>query len=193
MTQVFLYGNNQFRTDGFGEILWIDIVNSEHFDGFGNLTDHLQEAEWIKALWDHYQLGPEVPMPTPQSIYDLRVWLRHVAHGLHTENTLSPQDFLQLNQLLTYPVTRQVELTAAGEPEIHFKSTRSGWEWLQAEAAYSLAQMLGPKQTRRIKICPNTGCNWLFFDKTKGNNRKWCNDMTCGNRDKVRRFRSKRK
>ncbi len=47
----------QFLIDGFGNILWLDIVNSEHYDGFGNLTDHLENAEWVLTLLEHYQFA----------------------------------------------------------------------------------------------------------------------------------------
>lgn len=48
---------DQFFNDGFGNVLWLDIVNSEHYDGFGNLTDHLQDVDWVRTLLDHYQFA----------------------------------------------------------------------------------------------------------------------------------------
>ena len=45
----------------------------------------------------------------------------------------------------------------------------------------------------RLKICPNHGCRWVFYDETRGNTRRWCDDRSCGNRDKVRRLRERRR
>jgi predicted RNA-binding Zn ribbon-like protein len=53
--------------------------------------------------------------------------------------------------------------------------------------------MLTPPEPRRLKICPNRGCRWVFYDRTKGKTRVWCNDRTCGNRERVRRARAAHK
>ena len=37
----------------------------------------------------------------------------------------------------------------------------------------------------RIRSCPR--CGWLFFDRSKGGRRKWCDMKACGNREKVAR------
>ncbi len=37
----------------------------------------------------------------------------------------------------------------------------------------------------RIRACPR--CGWLFFDRSKGGRRKWCDMKACGNREKVTR------
>jgi predicted RNA-binding Zn ribbon-like protein len=41
----------------------------------------------------------------------------------------------------------------------------------------------------RIRSCAATTCAWLFLDTTKNRTRRWCDMKTCGNREKVRRFR----
>ncbi|MDQ3879483.1 MAG: CGNR zinc finger domain-containing protein [Chloroflexota bacterium] len=46
---------------------------------------------------------------------------------------------------------------------------------------------------RRVKRCPNHGCLWLFHDGSKNLSRRWCAMEDCGARDKVRRFRAKRR
>lgn len=45
-------------------------------------------------------------------------------------------------------------------------------------------------QMKRIKKCANEACIALFIDHS--GRRKWCSMQECGNRDKVRRFLSKR-
>jgi predicted RNA-binding Zn ribbon-like protein len=67
---------------------------------------------------------------------------------------------------------------------------RPGWRWALAEVAASAGAMLAAAPGR-IKVCANPGCRWAFHDRTRGNRRRWCNDLTCGNRDKVRRFRAR--
>ncbi len=184
----------QFIKDGFGNILWLDIINSEHYDGFGSLTDHLEDDAWLQTLLEHYQFADIPKESLRRELVGLRTWLRRVAQTLDRNDVLTDEDIAILNSYLAEPGIRSVRCVPGNEEyALAFQPTQPGWRWVQAEAAYSLAEMLNPKQQKRIKICPNPGCNWVFFDQTKGNSRRWCNDLTCGNRDKVRRFRARQK
>ncbi len=183
----------QFIKDGFGSILWLDVVNSEHYDGFGNLTDHLADAAWLQTLLEHYQFTG-VPLETlRQELTAVRPHFRRIAQTLNQNRPLTDEEIAILNEYLAEPGSRALRRTAVEEYVIEYQPVQSGWRWVLAETAASLARMLNPKQQKRIKICPNPGCNWVFFDQTKGNSRRWCNDLTCGNRDKVRRFRARQK
>ena len=183
---------DQFLKDGFGHILWLDIVNSEHYDGFGNLTDHLQDTDWVATFLDHYQFANVSPARLYPRLVDLRTWLRHIAQTLNRNEPLTSSDLDILNNYLAEPVVRTLHYSSGeGKYILAFQPLQPGWRWVQAEIVFSLVDMLDPKKQKRVKICPNAGCNWVFFDVTKGNNRRWCNDLTCGNRDKVRRYRKR--
>jgi predicted RNA-binding Zn ribbon-like protein len=43
----------------------------------------------------------------------------------------------------------------------------------------------------RVRRCADTSCAWLFLDATRSGTRRWCDMKVCGNRSKVRRFRSR--
>jgi predicted RNA-binding Zn ribbon-like protein len=43
----------------------------------------------------------------------------------------------------------------------------------------------------RLKTCASDDCHWIFFDRTKPANRRWCSSNRCGNRAKVKRYRAK--
>jgi predicted RNA-binding Zn ribbon-like protein len=42
---------------------------------------------------------------------------------------------------------------------------------------------------RRVRLCADSACAWLFTDTTRSGTRRWCDMRVCGNRNKVRRFR----
>jgi predicted RNA-binding Zn ribbon-like protein len=42
---------------------------------------------------------------------------------------------------------------------------------------------------RRVRLCADSSCAWLFTDATRSGTRRWCDMKVCGNRNKVRRFR----
>ena len=54
----------------------------------------------------------------------------------------------------------------------------------------SAVDLLVSPEADRVRTCAATACAWLFLDTTKNRARRWCDMKTCGNREKVRRFRS---
>ncbi len=44
----------------------------------------------------------------------------------------------------------------------------------------------------RVKACPADDCGWAFYDHSRNRSGRWCDMAVCGNRSKVRAYRSKR-
>jgi predicted RNA-binding Zn ribbon-like protein len=45
----------------------------------------------------------------------------------------------------------------------------------------------------RMKACPAESCEWAFYDKSKNRSGRWCNMAVCGNQQKARAFRERRR
>ena len=45
----------------------------------------------------------------------------------------------------------------------------------------------------RLKICASDDCKWIFFDRSKPGNRRWCSTSLCGNRHKIRSYRERQR
>jgi predicted RNA-binding Zn ribbon-like protein len=43
-----------------------------------------------------------------------------------------------------------------------------------------------------LKACRCDSCRWAFVDGARNHSRRWCSMSVCGNREKARRFRSRR-
>jgi predicted RNA-binding Zn ribbon-like protein len=41
----------------------------------------------------------------------------------------------------------------------------------------------------RLKTCDSDECQWVFYDRSKPSNRRWCSSERCGNREKTRSYR----
>src|SRR5687768_7044228 len=50
--------------------------------------------------------------------------------------------------------------------------------------------VLSPRLSR-VRACAASDCGWWFIDDTKNRSRRWCDMKICGNREKIRRFRSR--
>ena len=62
-----------------------------------------------------------------------------------------------------------------------------------ARAAAPLVEAIATGHTDRFRICANDVCRWVFEDASRARRRRWCDMATCGNRAKVRRYRSRRR
>jgi predicted RNA-binding Zn ribbon-like protein len=45
----------------------------------------------------------------------------------------------------------------------------------------------------RLKACPREECEWAFYDKSKNRSGRWCSMDACGNIEKAKAFRERRR
>ena len=45
----------------------------------------------------------------------------------------------------------------------------------------------------RLKACPREECEWAFFDRSKNRSGRWCSMAACGNIEKAKAFRARRR
>ncbi|MGB6308655.1 MAG: CGNR zinc finger domain-containing protein [Steroidobacteraceae bacterium] len=56
--------------------------------------------------------------------------------------------------------------------------------------ALSALELLRTAAPGRLKRCASRdSCGWLFYDDSKGGQRRWCSMAACGTLDKMRRYR----
>src|SRR6266436_3661553 len=158
--------------------------------GFGRLTDHLRNSFWLASFLRHFRLAdPPLPAAPLHALTDLREFLRRVAEHFAVGRSLSARDLRTLNAALRVPARQKLVQHQNGF-RAELDPVRGGWPWILSRIAASLADTLTHYDRERVKICANDGCRWAYYDVTKGNMRRWCNDRTCGNRDRVRRARA---
>jgi predicted RNA-binding Zn ribbon-like protein len=59
------------------------------------------------------------------------------------------------------------------------------------ELAAAVDDLLLQNKPGRFRKCAATDCGTLFLDASKTGRRRWCSMASCGNRNKVHRFRSR--
>lgn len=170
---------------------WLDLVNSEQWDGFGNLTDHLRDPDWVTRFLEYWKVDPdELGGGSPRArLTKLRDLLRRSTEKLATGRSLTSQDLEALNEFLDAPGYLQL-VTERGNIRTELQPVRRNWKWIRSRIAASFAESV-QVHSDRIKVCANELCRWAFVDATRSNIRKWCRDRRCGNRDRVRRARAR--
>ena len=183
-----------FLAQGHGKTgPWMDLVNSEEWDTFGKLTDHLSNPAWLPYFlrqW-HFAKAPRLAAPLAK-LKSLRAALRISCQTITAGKSIPLAALRALNQALNVTGKRQL-LQRQNALQIEFVSAASGWDVILAEIARSFADTIHSGESTRIKICRNSDCRWVFYDRTKGRTRCWCSDKSCGNRERVRRARARSK
>lgn len=183
-----------FSSRGFGAPApWLDLVNSELWDGFGNFTECLDDSRWIRSFVRYWKLHIAPCDPAAlKALRELRTLLRHLVEKSSGTGTLPAEDLAKLNSWLKVPVFPRLVEHQSGFT-LQLQPAQIGWRQDVAAIARSFGDSLLHQAKGHLKICANNDCRWIFIDRTKGNVRRWCNDATCGNRDRVRRARATHK
>jgi predicted RNA-binding Zn ribbon-like protein len=194
MASTDLTAKDLFQTEGFGVATpWVDLANSDLHDGFGATKDLLEDPAWLRAFltrWS-FPLPRKEAAPTAR-LRRLRDLLRTLVGKAEKAGELRSADIEELNAWLRVAVVPQLVKNQNGF-ELQLQAAQIGWPAVIAAIAESFANSLTEGKADRLKFCANEGCRWVFIDRTKGNIRRWCNDATCGNRDRVRRSRAAHK
>ena len=175
------------------DALYLDFVNSEFRDFRGRwIRDELEQPDWVEAFLLKWGLHVESPLDTTTRVIltALRTLLSRMIETLTKEGQISEQDQEALNtNLLKVPLRRHLRKEQQGY-QMEMVPVKRDWEWVQAEIVASFVHMLASHDTRRLKMCANPHCRWVFYDESKSRTRQYCTSDKCANLMKVRRFRA---
>lgn len=84
-------------------------------------------------------------------------------------------------------------------PQVELPSCRVRWESADpagaclAGVARDAVMVIGGVDRQRLKMCDSGSCRMLYIDNSPANRRRWCSMSICGNREKIRVFRERKK
>jgi predicted RNA-binding Zn ribbon-like protein len=173
--------------------LSLEFINSEWRDFRGRwVRDDLLQEGWLPRLLTRWNVQVEVELDekTQFDLIELRTLLQHLAEKLAHE-PLTPADLDSLNAIMArVPVSQQLSITLQGY-QLDFIPEKRDWIWVQAEIVASFARLLIQHDPRRLRVCANSHCRYVFYDETKSRTQRFCNTTKCANLVKVRRFRAR--
>jgi hypothetical protein len=167
------------------DLLW--VVNTRHGPAghwFARVTtdegdhDHLSSASLaVKYLADHRVSLPTEDV-TPRQLEALDDIRKMVRGMLDPALGWTPAARALLEQT-RFGVDADGRLSADG----------SGWDAVIGDLMVPLIQIVELRD--RLRICGNPHCRLMFLDLSRNRARLWCDNGGCGNRDRVRRYRSR--
>lgn len=171
-------------------------MNSDWRDwrGSGRTEDRLDNPEWLRAFLTRWGLDRA---GTPDagaraSLKELRSLMRRIVETVSGGRDPSAGDLSHLNQVLAAAPSVFRLIRSGSRYEMEEAPLARDWNWVRAEIARGLADIIANRDPTRFKICENPDCQWVFYDESKNRSRRWCGEP-CGNLLRVRKFREKRR
>ena len=131
--------------------------------------------------------------PGSQRIREARAALRELWDAQVEGRAPDGHALRTLNAILDRGPRVELRATLAGVEVAHRHRNDDPTGEALARTATPLVEAIAAGESARFRICANDGCRWVFEDTSRAGRRRWCDMATCGNRAKVRRFRSRRR
>ena len=170
----------------------IDLVNSTWADHVGSGRQYDRLPLPLFQAWFQERFGLELDRPLGpaalRELAELRPLLRRALEDWGAGRPPRPADVRRLDRALAAaPLVRRADLAGTGTRLV---PVRRDTAWLIAELAGSCLTLIATGDHRRLKVCGNEACSWMFLDESANLTRRWCDPAICGNLVKVRRYRN---
>jgi predicted RNA-binding Zn ribbon-like protein len=183
----------------------LDFVNTLSYNK-GLPLEHLTDIpKAVRFLQEHELLHREMVEPLVQQYTDsedggpVLARIRRVRSGLRelldaTVDSRPPDSaaLREVNKALRAPY--MIELVPASDGvSLDHRHEGDPISGALARLAEAVARELTQGDPRRMRICANDECRWVFRDYSPAARRKWCDMSSCGNRAKAARHRERQK
>jgi len=182
----------------------LDFVNTLEYDK-GSPDEHLTDVPtavlWLQehALLHREMVGPLLERYTGededtllQRIRRLRGALRELLDATVDERPPEGPALREVNRALRAQYL--IELVPASDGvSLDHRHEGDPISGAMARLAEAVARELTQGESKRMRICANDECRWVFRDFSPAGRRKWCDMSTCGNRAKAARHRERQK
>jgi predicted RNA-binding Zn ribbon-like protein len=153
-------------------------------------TDTLAEAEqvgpWIAELTGDYVSAPAA------DAHARFLALREALRALLRTNNGGQAAEAELAPLHEAAERSRFRTAISPDGELALLPARSDLTGFEARLILALERIQSHGAWPRLKACTEDGCQWAFYDSTRNRSRTWCSMEECGNREKTRRYRSRR-
>ena len=151
------------------------------------LATPAQLESWMHAR-DLLARNETVPLADYRLALELRAAMRSFVQLPDEDRTDDRTRIMRLNRATSaYPLV--LHASRAGSVTLQPSAGANRLGRVVAEL-FALAQA---GRLDRLKMCGSSECQWVFFDRSKPANRRWCSSSLCGNRQKTRAYRDRLK
>ena len=184
----------------------LDFVNTleyskglpeEHMPDLQTAVPWLQEhallhREMVESLLARYRDDPEGSERVMQRIRRSRTAVRELLDAAVESRPPESGALKEVNRALRAQYVYEL-VPAADGVSLDHKHEGDPVQGAIARLSEAVARELTQGEPRRLRICANDDCRWVFRENSPAGRRKWCDMSTCGNRAKAARHRERQK
>jgi predicted RNA-binding Zn ribbon-like protein len=123
----------------------------------------------------------------------LRQLLHEIAERVDASGSPTAAQVRELNHILRHGLHYHQLRRDEGANQFEIAQIGDRLDQARAGIANSLAHYLADHSPDRLRICANPTCRWVFVDRSRTGQRRWCDMRTCGNQAKAARHRARAK
>lgn len=150
------------------------------------LETSAQLEKWLQSR-SLLKSGTRISPAEHREALELRTALRKFLSASPTQQTAAAIDLERTAARFPLSVTASRKRSLDLQPVARRAS--SGLASVLAE----LVRLSDSGRLERMKMCSSDECHWIFYDRSKPGNRRWCSSDRCGNREKTRAYRDRRR
>jgi predicted RNA-binding Zn ribbon-like protein len=168
--------------------LLVAFVNTRDLEeGMDSIDGPERLAEWIEGTTGEY-------LPAPDEAGHARILaLRESLRSLLRANNGAEASEEDLTPLREAAERSRYRTVISADGQIALAPARSDLGGFEARLVLALERLQSHGAWPRLKACTDERCQWAFFDATRNRSRTWCSMEECGNREKTRRYRTRRR
>jgi predicted RNA-binding Zn ribbon-like protein len=183
----------------------LDFVNTLSYDKdvtHERLTDAATAVSWLQghALL-HKEMADAILAEAADAegeerllsrIRRVRAALRELLDAAVEKRPPSAGALKEVNRALRAPYVIEL-VPAADGVSLDHRHDGDPISGAMARLSEAVTRELTGDNSRRLRVCANEDCRWVFNDHSPAGRRKWCDMSSCGNRAKAARHRERQK
>lgn len=175
------------RIDPEAELLVAFVNTHDLEEGSDSIATPAQLTAWIAGQTGEYVAEPEAA--EMGRVHGLRESLRSL---LLDNNGVEPGEG-ELAPLREAAERSRYRPALAADGKLTLEPARADLSGFEARLLLAIERLQAQGAWPRLKACTDDGCQWAFYDTTRNRSRTWCSMEECGNREKTRRYRSRKR
>jgi predicted RNA-binding Zn ribbon-like protein len=183
----------------------LDFVNTLSYDKdvtHESLTDAPTAVSWLQShALLHQEMAdailaeasdPEGEERLLSRVRRVRSALRELLDASVERRPPSAAALKEVNRALRAPYVIEL-VPAADGVSLDHRHDGDPISGAMARLSEAVTRELTGDNSRRLRVCANEDCRWVFNDHSPAGRRKWCDMSSCGNRAKAARHRERQK
>jgi predicted RNA-binding Zn ribbon-like protein len=119
---------------------------------------------------------------------ELRELIFRILTAVEARREVAPADAAALNTALQRVNAASLLVPGKTQRAWRWEEKQNGAERLLGKIVRGAAEILTSDDVEHVKRCASKKCAWLFLDRSRSGNRRWCEMRTCGSQHKAKAY-----